>query len=268
MAPVRIPTYLNEHRSWKCQLHLTRLILNFTEKHKNMKQLKFIILIMITVFMASCLKDDKQATGNGDAMIVAKKIGENTVYGISLYAYTFSSFQSVTAVSSANPGKTYTLKANQGFKTNFYYDTPDAEFTTTIPAAATYNFSAIFENGVSSNFQNVLSDKVLPLPTIDSCKYNSKTHLLEVNWTKLTDADSYAIYVMDGSTPVFGSSQLAKAINTYSISAAGGGWANGFTPQSGKTYTVRLLAFLYEAEINFYNVQASSLAEKTVVWGN
>lgn len=232
-----------------------------------MKHFKFIILIMIAGFMASCLKDDNQATGNGDAVIVTKKIGSNTAYGISLYAYTFSSFQSVNAVSSAETGKTYSLKANQGYKTNFYYETPDTEFSTSKPVASTFTFSAVFENGVSNEFQDILSDKVLPLPSIDTCEYNTTKRLLKISWAKVTDADSYAINILDGSTLVFLSTELNNTAKTYSISAIGGGWASDFTPVTGKTYTVRLFAYLYETEFNAYNIQALSEAETTVVWG-
>lgn len=233
-----------------------------------MKNLNFILLIMVAVFMASCLKNDEQATGNGDAIIVAKKSGPNTVYGISLYAYTFSSFQSVKAVNIADTSKIYTLKAIQGYNANFSYDTPDAEFTTTKPAASTFTFSAVFENGVSTKFQDALSDQVLPVPIFEKCQYNSTLGQIDVIWTLLPDADSYSIKILDGTTLVFASPELISTRNTYSISASGGGWANGFTPQNGKTYTVKLFAYLYEAEINHYSLQAASLAETTVAWNN
>lgn len=233
-----------------------------------MKRIHFYSLVLVAILMASCNKTENQATGVGDAIIIAKQSGTNTVYGISLYAYTFSSFLSVKAVNSAETGKTYSLKPNQGYKTNFYYETPDAEFTTTKPVASTFNFSAVFENGVAQEFQDVLSDKVLPVPVLEKCAYNATTHFLEVEWTLLSDADSYAINILDGSTLVFGSTELAKTIKSYSISASGGGWANGFSPVSGKTYIVKILAFLYEPEGGSYNMQASSVAEKTVDWGN
>jgi len=233
-----------------------------------MKQLKIFAVLFLALFIASCDKEENQATGVGDVLIVTKKSGANTVYGLSFYAYTFSSFQSVKAVSTAEPGKTYTLKVNQGYKTNFYYESPDAEFTTTKPAATTFNFSAIFENGATHEFQDVLSDKTLALPVIEKCEYNATKHVLEVSWAALTDADSYAINILDGSATVFGSVELANTIKTYSISANGGGWASGFTPVSGKTYTVKILAFQYEPQGSSYNVQATSVSETTVVWGD
>lgn len=223
---------------------------------------------MVAALMTSCIKSDEKATGVGDVLIVSKKSGEDTVYGLSLYAYTFSSFQSVTADSSGVGDHIFTLKPNQGYKTNFYYETPEAEFTTTKPAAATFNFSSVFENGTVQEFQDVLSSKALLPPVIDSCKYSSTEHLLKINWATVTDADTYTITILDGSTLVFGSPEFDNTYKAFSISTEGIGWASGFTPVSGKTYTVRLFAFLYESGANSYNVQASTLTDTTVVWGN
>ncbi len=232
-----------------------------------MKHFRIFILLLIAAIAGSCNKSDTQGTGVGDAVIVAKKIGSNTEYGIALYAYTFSSFKSVTAVSALNPGKTYTLKANQGYTTNFYYQIPDADFTTTVPEATTFTFSATFTNGVSNSFQDILTNKALPLPVFEKCQYNSTTSSIDITWTLLTDADSYAINIWDGTTLVFGSTELIKTKNYYTIAGSGNDWANGFTPQNGKTYTVRLLAFLYEPGGDSYNMQATSMSETPVVWG-
>jgi hypothetical protein len=232
-----------------------------------MKQLRILAIVMTVILMTSCNKKDEQATGVGDVLIVSKLSGTNVVYGISIYAYTFSSFESVKAVSSADAGKSYTLKANQGYKTNFYYETPESEFTTTKPIASTYNFTATFSNGVTQTFQNVLTDEALPIPTFEKCEYSAANYQLELKWTLIENASSYSINIFDDSKLVFGSPELANTQNLYAISAAGGGWAAGFTPEFGKTYTVRLFAYLYEPKGGAYNIQATSMADKTAVWG-
>jgi len=244
------------------------LIFKYPEKHKNMKHLNFFVFILAAAILASCNKPNEQATGIGDAVIVAKKSGSNTVYGLSLYAYTYSSFQTVKAISSAAPEKTYNLKAYQGYKSNFYYETPDSSYTTTPPAATTFNFSATFENGVSNTFEDELTDKVLALPIIDTCQYNSTKHLLRLTWEKVPDAFSYSINILDDTKLVFGSVELSNTVQAFSISASGGGWLQGFTPESGKTYIVRLNAFLFEQQNDAYNVQAVSVSDSTAVWGN
>lgn len=239
-----------------------------------MKQFMILAIAMTVILMVSCNKSDNEATGTGDAIIVAKQSGTNTVYAISLFAYTYSTFQSVSATSSANASKTYTLVANQGFKTNFYYQPIESEFTTTKPTISTFNFSAVFENGVTQQFQDVLTDKVLPIPTLEKCEYVISNPVLEIyhelalNWTAISDASSYSISIYDGQNLVFGSAELANTVKTFYVSATGGGWAVGFTPVSGKAYTVRLYAYLYEPNGGSFDVQALSYVEKSVVWGD
>jgi len=232
-----------------------------------MKPLNFFVLVLITLFLASCNKSKDEGSGTGDAIIVAKQSGTNTVYGLSLYAYSFSPFQSVKVASSADATKTYNLKANQGYKTNFAYEAPNAEFTTTKPVASTFNFSAVFENGVTDVFQDDLTDKVLAVPTIEKSVYDATTTELTTTWLSVTDADSYAINILDGSTLVFGSLELANTIKTYTLSSTSSGWVTGVTPVVGKTYTLRLNAYLYEPKGNTYNMQAVSMAEKQITWG-
>ena len=234
-----------------------------------MKQLRIFGILMIALLMGSCEEGDDQGTGVGDVMIVAKQSGTTTRYGIGIYAYTFSSFSSVTAVASADPGKTYTLQSNKGFKTSFSYETPENDFTATKPAASTYDFSAKFENGVQQEFDDVLTDKALLPAIIDTAEYNTTKRWLRVSWSLVPDAHSYAINIFDGPTLIFGSQELDNTAKAYSISTNGNGWTSELRPVSGKTYTVKLFAFLYESVPKAsYNVQAISIAEKTVVWGN
>lgn len=230
---------------------------------KNIFQITALLLIFLTI---SCNKNDDRATGNGDVIVVSKKSGNETVYGISIYAYTFSTFQSVK-VTTSDPSKTYNLKANQGYKTNFYYEAPESLFTTSKPKAETYKFNAVFENGATDEFDDVLTDNALELPVISKAAYHSGLRVLEIEWNLLKNADSYAISIFDGNTLVFSTPELVNSVKSYKVSAAGGGWALGFTPVGGKTYNLKLFAFLYEPGGNAYNVQATSVSETTFDWG-
>lgn len=234
-----------------------------------MKQLRILGLLLAVLLMAGCNKKEDKVSGTGDVLVVSKQVGSTTVYGISIFAYTLSSFSSVMAVSSADPSKTYTLISNGGFKTSFYYETPESEFSTTKPVASTFNFSATFENGVKQEFQNILTDAILPIPSFEKCEYNATTHQLEMNWTSIPDANSYALNILEGPKIVFHSLELANGAKpSYALRAGGGGWESGFTPESGKTYTVRLFAYMYEPGGGTLNIQSISIADKTVVWGN
>ena len=232
-----------------------------------MNKFKLLGILFLSILLVACSKSDDESSGVGDVLIVAKKSGTKTVYGVAVYAYTFSAFKSVLVVgNSGDESKTYSLKANQGFKTNFYYELPDSEYSSTVPSAATYNFSAVFENGNTDEFQDELTDKYLPLPEITSKEYNTLSAMFEIEWALLDNADSYLLQVWDGSNQVFGSLELGSEIKAYHLSAYGSGWATGFTPGSGKTYTVKLCAYLYENGINAYNLQASSVTEFPITW--
>lgn len=233
-----------------------------------MNSIKVISIVLLSLLFASCNKDENKDTGTGDAIIICKKSGTNDVYGISMYAYTYSSFNSVTATSTAEPAKTYTLKANQGYKSNFYYDAPDSLYTTQKPLASTIKFSAIFESGAISEFQDELTSKILSPAVVDTCQYNSTKKALRLIWEPVTDAQSYAINIFEGSTQVFSSPELPTTFNAVWITSNSSGWTNGYSPVAGKTFKVKIYAYLYEAEMTVYNMQCVSIGESDLVWGD
>lgn len=233
-----------------------------------MNKIKLATVLLLSLLIVSCNKSEDVATGVGDVIIFAKKSGSETVYGLLIYAYTFSEFENVKVTLASDPNSSYTLKSNQGFKTTFFYETPTTAMTGNKPAAGTYNFTASFVNGATDEFQDILTDKVLAVPTISKSDYSLTKGMLEVEWAPLTDATTYSIQILDGTTQVFASTELGNAVKAYSISANGGGWAAGFTPESGKSYTLRLFAYLYEENGNSYNLQSSAMAEKSITWGS
>ena len=121
--------------------------------------------------------------------------------------------------------------------------------------------------GVTDEFQDDLTDNILAIPTIEKSVYDATNTELTTTWLSVTDADSYAINILDGSTLVFGSLELANTIKTYTLSSTSSGWVTGVTPVVGKMYTLRLNAYLYEPNGNTYNMQAVSMAEKQITWG-
>lgn len=238
------------------------------DNFKQMKQFRIFGLLVAVLLMGSCDKGEDEATGTGDAIIVAKQSGGSIVYGLSLYAYTYSAFSAVNAVSPGD-GETYTLQSNEGFKTSFSYETPENAFTSSPPAAGTYQFSASFENGVNKEFQNTLTDVVLPIPVIEKCAYSDEFHQLELEWALLNGASSYAVNILEGTQIVFRSLELKNVSQgAFLVQTTGGGWDVGFIPESGKAYTVRLFAYMYEPNGGAFNIQAISIADRTVVWGN
>ena len=234
-----------------------------------MKQLKIITLILLVAFSSSCNKDSGDSTVVGDAVIISKRSGTNTVYGVALYAYAFSTLKTVTAVSSTNPTETISLKANGSYTYNFLKEPSDSEYSTTKPAAATYTFSSVFDSGTTYECQDNLTSEALAPVTFEKCQYNTTKSYAELSWTALTNADSYAIFIIDESgNVVFSSAELANTVLSGTLSASASGWVSGY-PVDGQTYTVRISAFEYESSTSAssYQMQATSISDTTLVWG-
>lgn len=230
------------------------------------KLLPIFSLLLTVMLLGSCSVDDDSPSSRGDVLILTKKSGTETVHGLSIYAYSLRPIKSVSVISSAESGKTFNLTAGQG---NFYYETPEAQFTTAKPVASTYQFTATMENGDKETFENRLTDQALPLPTFEKCEYNAANHQLEVKWPFINGANSYAVNLLEDGKIVFRSSELRDLPKgAYAVKASGGGWSPDFTPVAGKTYTVRLFAYLYEPSGGASSIQCIAMADSNVVWGN
>jgi len=234
-----------------------------------MKQLKIFTLILLVAFSLSCNKESDDSTVIGDAIIVSKRSGTNVVYGVALYAYAYSSLKTVTAVSSLEPSNAVSLAANGSYTYNFLKEPSDMEYSETAPAATIYTFSGVFDSGGTFECQDILTSDALAPVSFEKCAYNTTSSYAEFSWTALPDADSYAIYVVDESgTIAFRSSELSNTVLAGTLSSSASGWTSGY-PKSGSTYTVKIYAFKYEdsANVNSYQLQATSISDATIVWG-
>jgi hypothetical protein len=235
-----------------------------------MKNLKTLILILSIAFLSSCNKNDGDSTVVGDAIVVAKKSGVNTVYAVAYYAYAYSPLKSVTVQSMLDPSIEVALSSNGTYTTNFLREPEEADFTTTKPSADTYTFSAVFESGNTYETQDVISSIILAPPTIEKCSYNTTKSYAELSWSALTNADSYMISILDSSGAiVFRSSELSNTVTSGYLASSASGWSSGY-PVSGETYTARIYAYNYEDSNNpnSYHIQATSYSEASLVWGN
>jgi hypothetical protein len=234
-----------------------------------MKQFKIFTLILLVAFSSSCNKDSDSPSVVGDAIIVSKRSGTDVVYGVALYAYAYSSLKTVTVASSTNPSEAITLAANGSYTYNFYREPSDSEYSATIPTASIYTFSGVLESGATFECQDILASDALVPVTFEKCQYNTTNSYAELDWTALTNADSYAIYVISESgTIVFRSSELSNTVLSGTLSSSASGWVSGY-PVTGATYTVKIYAFKYEdsSNINSYHLQATSISDATLTWG-
>lgn len=235
-----------------------------------MKLLNLFLALSAALWATSCLESEQSVSGTGDAFVVCRKVGDNVVYGLSLNAYTYSEFEKVTVQGvTGSVKKNYTLSAKQGYKTSFYWETPEAEFSATPPQETVFTFTSVFSNGTSQVFQDILTDKILAIPTASAIVYNGSKDEIQVTWAGIENADTYAIALLDqDNKTIFSSSeQRASQSTTYTIGVSGSGWASTARPVAGKTYKLRIYAIDYESDINAYNMQALAFGDKEFVWG-
>jgi len=234
-----------------------------------MKQLKIFTLLLLVAFSLSCSKESDDSSVIGDAIIVSKRSGTDVVYGVALYAYAYSPLKTVSAVSSLELSNAVSLAANGSYTYNFIKEPTDSEYSGTIPVASIYTFNGVFESGATFECQDILSSDALAPVTFEKCQYNTTDSYAEFSWTALTNAYSYVIYIVNESgTVVFGSSMLSNTVTAGNISSSANGWSSGY-PIKGATYIVRIYAFAYEdsLDVDSYQLQATSISEATLVWG-
>jgi len=235
-----------------------------------MKKIKAIIVLLVLSMAISCdKKNDEDTTISGDVVIVSKKSGDNTVYALAYYAYSFSSMKSVTVTGIANSTQVNLISTSTSASDYFAKEPTDNDFSTTKPLQDTFTFNAVFNSGSTSVAQDDLTSVILDPVTILSCQYNLANARAEFSWSALANADSYSIAILDDSGKiVFVSNAFANTNTQVNLTASTSGWSAN-NPATGKTYTVRIFAYKYEDSTNFTsdNIQSTSYSQSTVVWG-
>ncbi len=234
--------------------------------------MKKIIPIAVSVLMIGLLACDPEEVAfnpAADAFVITKAIEidnkVDTVYGLALHAFANKSMQTVSVTGDDN--KTYQLKSFEGYPYDFYYQTPDNQFTSEMPSGGAYSFNIAAQSGETSMLSDNLSDDVI-YPT-DTIKYEFDATLkkMKLTWTEIKDADYLIVKMFKDDDQVFQSSSLLGDKEEYTISASGSGWASDFQPADGKTYTVQIDAFKYESGQKGVNLQARSISVDPIIWG-
>ncbi len=231
-----------------------------------MKKLVFAVIIAsIAVAFTSCNDDDDDVYVVGDVYAVSQLSGQDTVYGLSIHAYSLSSFSSVKVTN--GEGTVYNLKAYPGYETDFYYDTPTGELSMGKPVTGTYHFTATFKSGEVLETDDVLSSSILYPPVIKDCSYDVAKSKVFLEWEDVTDADLYVIKIYKDDTRVFLSPAFSVTTPKVEFDANSSYWENSYEPVTGDNLKLVLSAFMYETGGGGYDVQASTSSETSFVWG-
>ncbi len=232
--------------------------------------LKFFSTVVLSLFLlSSCIDSDIDPVGYGDAFIFVEIVDQDTLTGLGLHAFSYSEFTSVNVRLSGDDTKNYVLQPYLGYKQDFTWSTPIAEYSKTLPAAGDYIFEATFRGGQSHTFFDKLYSTLVYPPKILKAEFVSAGEKVEVEWQKVSNADSYNVKLLNSEGNIlFVSPVFNRSTDFYSFSKNTNGWQSSSYPTAGQTVVVEVASYLLEPGTNQNELQSIGKSRQQITWGN
>ena len=235
------------------------------------KIIPFILGAMVIGFVA-CEPEEVIFSPAADAFIITKTVETDnqidTTYGLFLHVFANKAMQTVSASPNNETDVSIDLEAYESYPYDFFYQTPDDEFSTTIPFIGDYTFNIIAQSGETETLSDkLLDDFIYPTDTV-KCVWVSADEKTKVSWTKIEDADYIVVKMFKTDEEmVFSSAAKAGTTTEFSFGETTSSWVNGYQPVVGTDYIIELDAYMYEPGLSDLNLQAKSINFKTFTWG-
>ncbi len=235
-----------------------------------MKAKRIGLMMLTSLILVSCFKNEEVALeADTDVYMIKKMSGETPVYGVAFYAYCNHVMKSGTVTQTGDLGSQVNLGLNPGSIYTLYKEPTENEFYGTLPEESEYRFNVVAENGQTSESSDYLKVKDLGIPTILKAEVGDVEKLLDITWTKITDADGYVVKIVeDNGSYIYSSGALSPETDTLSINLLVGNWTK--TMEKGNTYNIEISAFAYEDNANaltaIYNIESISIAQMSITW--
>lgn len=235
------------------------------------KNFLFVIGALIIGFTA-CEPEEIDFDSSADVFTITKTVGTgtevDTLYGFALHVFANKSMTSVSASPDDGTNVTYQLEPYDGYTYDFYYETPEADFSTELPYVGKYDFNILAESGESALKSDNLSDDFIYPTDVLEYAYDEENNKHVLTWNEIDDADYIVIKLFDTEENlVFSNPQSVKGDKeTYTIPVSSG-WVNGAIPEPGDQFVLDLSGYAYEAGQIGVNLQSKSINLKTITWG-
>lgn len=227
------------------------------------------VLVLLSSLMGSCISTDPDSIGYGDAFIIVEVSGQDTLKGLGLHAFSYSQFQTVTVNLSTDEQNSYVLEPYMGYNQDFVWTTPRDEFSTELPAAGDYVFTAVFKNGDTDVFYDKLYTGIIAPPAIKEVKFNATSKALEVSWERSAKANAYNVKLLDADGDVlFVSPMFNDYTDSYSFGKNTEGWQVTSYPASGEPVKVEVDAYLFEPVAGSRDLQSQGRSYYQIEWVN
>lgn len=231
--------------------------------------LKIGLPLFTSLFLLSCLDNEVNLTAQGDAYVLVEVNGQDTLMGLGLHAFSYADFKSVTVTVTGKPSLSYPLASYLNYKQDFVWETPVSQFTKTLPATGEYVFNAVFSDGKTLMFNDILTSDIIAPPKIRSCAWVKQNARVEVQWDKVQRADIYNVKLLDQSGNIlFVSPAFTNATTSYYFAADTQGWQSSTSvPAEGQTVKVEVTSYLLEAQNETNDLQCIAKSRSEIIWG-
>lgn len=237
-----------------------------------------IIIISGSILSISCEKSKVEAWIETDAFILSRVMNEDTVFGISLYARSNKTIETITCQTSIS-NKIEMVQAYKNSQYEFVYQTDTLQMNLSIPNIGSYVFDAKTKEGEEITQSDIVTNKYIVPTIIDSCIYDSLYTKLNIYWQKVENS-SYSILFLinkDGKE-VYSSGNMSPSTTSKSITSNESKWLaanreNGiegrYEPSESEEFTVKISSFLTDASNpNKTKLQGMSINTTQVIWHN
>jgi hypothetical protein len=228
-----------------------------------MIKFKFIIelafLFSISVIFNSCKEEDAPLTAYGDVIIKSVKSGNNVLYGVCYYAYSWEKMTKATVYREGE--NTITKLDSVGGRYTFTFIPDTSNFLTSKPHRANYIFNVEFDNGEQYETSDILDSTALTPPVVKECYFDKNEERIVVDWEANALADLYIVVLeRDDNEIVFQSEALNVTQSYLWIYSNSYGWASNKQPQGGEKFKVIISAYQYEPVPSAFDLQSVSSA--------
>jgi hypothetical protein len=223
--------------------------------------------IVVSSMFVSCIKETDYG-GFGDAYFVVENVGQDTLKGLVLHAFSYSEFLSVTVNLQGNSEISYELEPYLGYSQDFVWKTPANQLSTALPPTGDYIFNAIFQGGQTKMFYDKLTSEYILPPVIDVCEFVNSVKRVDVEWQDVVKADVYNVKLLNmNDTVLFVSDVYNSNITNFSFGETTKGWQTSSYPATGQEVKVEVAAYLLEPGKSLDEIQAVSKSRRSIIWG-
>ena len=228
-----------------------------------------VVLLSSIMLLTSCVDSETDPKGFGEAYILVEIVGQDTLKGLGLHAFSYAEFSAVNVKLSNDVNQTYTLQPYLGYNQDFVWSTPLNQFKKELPAEGDYVFNATFKSGHTYTFYDKLYSTLVYPPKITNCEYVVTNERVDVEWDRVTNADSYNVKLLNQNGDILFVSQVYNRMTDfYSFTKNTQGWQTSTYPATGQTVIVEVAAYLLEVGTSNSELQSVGKSRQSIIWGN